>query len=88
MYTIILKPKYIRNIRDYNKKAKNQGKDSYSDFTVTSSSYGSSYNEYLGYQKGDFPIAEMYADTVLSLPLYAGMTDEEQSYVIQKLNNF
>ena len=50
MYTIILKPKYIRNIRDYNKKAKNQGKDSYSDFTVTSSSYGSSYNEYLGYQ--------------------------------------
>lgn len=30
----------------------------------------------LGYQKGDFPIAEELADTALSLPLWPGMTRE------------
>ena len=44
--------------------------------------------EYLGYKKGDFPIAEKYADEVLSLPMYNGMTDEELDYVIDKLNRF
>ena len=44
--------------------------------------------EYLGYRKGDLPIAERYADEVLSLPMYNGMKDEEQSYVIEKLNSF
>lgn len=43
---------------------------------------------YLGYQKGDLPIAEEYADTVLSLPMYNGMTQEEQTYVIEALNRF
>lgn len=42
----------------------------------------------LGYQKGDFPIAEQYADEVLSLPMYTGMTEEEVEYVILKLNQF
>lgn len=42
----------------------------------------------LGYKKGDFPIAEQFADEVLSLPLYNGMTDEEQEYVIKTINNF
>ena len=44
--------------------------------------------EYLGYKKGDLPIAEKYADEVLSLPMYNGMTFEEQSFIIEKLNNF
>ena len=44
--------------------------------------------QYLGYKKGDFPIAEKYADTVLSIPLYNGMTEEEQEYVIDAINNF
>ena len=44
--------------------------------------------QYLGYSKGDFPITEHYADTVLSIPMYNGMTDEEQSYVIDALNSF
>ncbi|MGL5100176.1 MAG: DegT/DnrJ/EryC1/StrS family aminotransferase, partial [Fusobacteriaceae bacterium] len=44
--------------------------------------------EYLGYKKGDFPITENYAETVLSLPLYNGMTDEEQSYVIEVINRY
>ncbi|MGL5777567.1 DegT/DnrJ/EryC1/StrS family aminotransferase [Cetobacterium sp.] len=44
--------------------------------------------EYLGYQKGDFPITEIYAEKVLSLPLYNGMTEEEQSYVIEVINRY
>lgn len=43
---------------------------------------------YLGYKKGDFPIAEKTAHEILSLPLYIGMTSEEQDYVISKLNSF
>ncbi|MDE6926432.1 MAG: DegT/DnrJ/EryC1/StrS family aminotransferase [Acetatifactor sp.] len=44
--------------------------------------------EYLGYQKGDLEITEKYADTVLSLPMYSGMTEEEQMRVIRCLNDF
>lgn len=43
---------------------------------------------YLGYRKGDFPITEQYADTVLSIPMYNGYTVEEQEYVIKALNGF
>lgn len=43
---------------------------------------------YLGFQEGDLPITERYAATVVSLPLYNGMTEEEQSYVIQAINEF
>ena len=44
--------------------------------------------EYLGYQQGDFPIAEDYAKKVVSIPMYNGMTKEEQTKVIQALNKF
>ncbi len=44
--------------------------------------------QYLGYQRGDFPITEHCADTVLSIPMYNGMTEEEQSRVIDALNAF
>lgn len=43
---------------------------------------------YLGWKYGDYPIAEKAADEVLSLPMYNGMTDEEQGYVIQVINKF
>lgn len=43
---------------------------------------------YLGYQKGAFAITEKYADTVLSIPMYSGMTQEEQTRVIECLNAF
>ncbi len=36
----------------------------------------------LGYRKGDFPVAEEAAKTVLSLPLYPGLTKKEQDRVI------
>ena len=44
--------------------------------------------EYLGHKAGDYPITEKYANTVLSIPMYNGMTTEEQDYVIEALNNF
>lgn len=43
---------------------------------------------YLGYQRGDLEITEKYADTVLSLPMYNGMTEEEQMRVIRYVNEF
>lgn len=43
---------------------------------------------YLGYKRGDFPIAERYAEEVLSLPIYNGMTEEEETFVINTINNF
>lgn len=44
--------------------------------------------ENLGFEKGDFPIAEEISKTELSIPMYYGMTDDEISYVIEKVNNF
>lgn len=43
---------------------------------------------YLGMKRGDLPITEEYADTVLSIPLYNGMTKEEQDYVIEVINEY
>lgn len=42
----------------------------------------------LGHKEGEFPLTEQYAREVLSIPIYTGMTDEEQQYVITKLNEF
>lgn len=44
--------------------------------------------ENLGYKKGDLPITEEVADTVLSIPMYNGITKEEQDRVIEALNNY
>lgn len=42
----------------------------------------------LGFEKGDFPIAEEISETELSIPMYYGMSDEEIQYVIDKVNEF
>ena len=44
--------------------------------------------EYLGHKEGFLPITEQYARQVLSIPMYNGMTEEEQTYVIEALNRF
>ena len=44
--------------------------------------------DYLGYKKGDFPITEKYAETVLSLPIYNEMKKEEIDYVIDIINKY
>lgn len=43
---------------------------------------------YLGYKVGDYPVTENYANSVLSIPLYNGMNEEEQVYIIDSLNSF
>ena len=43
---------------------------------------------YLGVKEGELPITERYAKTVLSIPLYNGMTEEEQKYIIKIMNRF
>ena len=44
--------------------------------------------ENLGYKVGDYPITEGYSNTIVSLPLYNGMTSEEINYVIKKINEY
>lgn len=43
---------------------------------------------YLGYKKGDFPLAEAYSNEVVSIPIYNGMKKEEIDYVIEVINNY
>lgn len=42
----------------------------------------------LGYKKGDFPIAEQIADTILSLPLFIGMSKTQVEYVANCIKEF
>ena len=44
--------------------------------------------QFLGMKEGTLPITENYAKSVLSIPLYNGMTKEEQDYVIEVINKF
>jgi perosamine synthetase len=40
------------------------------------------YRERFGYRRGDYPIAEMVYDTLISLPMFHGMTDDDVGDVI------
>ncbi|MDY0276987.1 MAG: DegT/DnrJ/EryC1/StrS family aminotransferase [Acholeplasma sp.] len=42
--------------------------------------------EFLGYTTGDFPKAEEYSSTVLSLPIYSGMSQDDVNFVIDVIN--
>lgn len=42
----------------------------------------------LGYKNGDFPNTETFSKTMLSLPIYPELTNEEVYYVIEKVNSF
>ncbi len=42
----------------------------------------------LGYSKGDFPVAEEQAGTILSLPLYAELEDDAIDYVVEKVREY
>lgn len=41
---------------------------------------------YLGYKRGDFPIAERVSNEILSLPMNAFITKEEQDHIIEVFN--
>ncbi len=43
---------------------------------------------YLGYQAGDFPVAEAHGKTAISLPLHQHLTDEEVDYTIRQVRAF
>ncbi|MCL6263678.1 DegT/DnrJ/EryC1/StrS family aminotransferase [Craterilacuibacter sp. RT1T] len=42
----------------------------------------------LGYKKGDFSVAEIMQDQVISLPISPRMTDREVDFVIESIKNF
>ena len=44
--------------------------------------------KYLNYKEGDFPIAENLSKTMISLPIYPGLEDENIKYVSEILNLF
>ena len=44
--------------------------------------------EYLGNKEGDFPRAEAAALDALALPIYAELTEEQQSYVVDQIGAF
>ncbi len=46
------------------------------------------YYKQFGWQEGDMPNAELYYTQCISLPMYPSLTDKEQSFVIEKINNF
>lgn len=43
------------------------------------------YREVLGHSEGEFPMAERFGKRVISLPTYAGLTEEQQTHVIASL---
>lgn len=50
--------------------------------------YLSDAYKYLGKKRGDFPITERFANEVLSLPMYNGITYEEMKQVVTAINEF
>lgn len=42
----------------------------------------------LGYKKGDFPVTEQLAESGLSLPMFPELTDEQISYVTNKIKEY
>ena len=44
--------------------------------------------EDLGYAPGDFPITEAYADQILTLPIFAELTDEQIDLVTSVVRKF
>ena len=45
-------------------------------------------SRYLGYKKGDFPVAEKDAETVITLPVHQHLTQEEMNYMIDCVHSF
>ena len=42
----------------------------------------------LNYKKGDFPVAEKFAQQTISIPLYPELTDQEINYIGQTITAF
>ncbi len=46
------------------------------------------YYRDLGWKEGDLPVSEFYYKHCISLPMYPTLSDEEQQYVIQQIQNY
>lgn len=44
--------------------------------------------QYLGHKAGDYPVAEHMAKTVLSLPMFNGMREDEVQYFVETVNAY
>ncbi|GHV89433.1 pleiotropic regulatory protein [Spirochaetia bacterium] len=44
--------------------------------------------DYLGYKKGDFPVAERLCGTVLALPMFPELTEDEVNFVCESIKAF
>ena len=44
--------------------------------------------KYLGHKKGSFPKAEKQSTLILSIPIYAELSEKKVDYIISKMNNF
>ena len=42
----------------------------------------------LGYKRGDFPVTEAYAETIMSLPIFPELSDEKVAYVVRAIRQF
>jgi dTDP-4-amino-4,6-dideoxygalactose transaminase len=42
----------------------------------------------LGHQKGSFPVSEQAAEEVMSIPIYAELTESQQGYVVEMIAEF
>ncbi|MFW8590239.1 UDP-4-amino-4,6-dideoxy-N-acetyl-beta-L-altrosamine transaminase [Glaciecola sp. 2405UD65-10] len=45
------------------------------------------FYQQLGFKKGDFPAAEKFYDNALTLPIYVGLDDTQQDYIINTLKS-
>lgn len=43
---------------------------------------------YLGYKKGDFPVAERICEQIIALPMYPELTEDEIEFVCDKIEKF
>ena len=46
------------------------------------------YYQDQGFRKGQYPVAEAYYESCISLPMFPTLTDEEQEYVISTVLSF
>jgi dTDP-4-amino-4,6-dideoxygalactose transaminase len=44
--------------------------------------------DYLGYKKGDFPVAEWLCQTIIALPMFPELTEDEIEYVCESVKEF
>lgn len=44
--------------------------------------------QFLGFKKGDFPVSEQLAETVLSLPMHTELPEEQLEYIVSSIKEF